>query len=153
VRTEPEPHRRRHHGRSARAAHVFPPLLARSRAKVVGRARGCPMSAAEAQRAVRASPSPGGATHEHAMAALRQASFLAGLDEATLAEVVRCSEPRRYGAGERIIGELEFGADVFVIVRGEAEVSVDAKTGERRVLGRLGPGSAFGEMSSLTGEL
>jgi hypothetical protein len=51
------------------------------------------------------------------------------------------------------VSELESGADVFVVLRGQAEVSLQARRGEKEVLGTLGPGSAFGEMSSLTGEL
>jgi hypothetical protein len=45
------------------------------------------------------------------------------------------------------------GADVFVVTKGEAEVFVEPRAGERQVLGKIAPGGAFGEMSSLTGEL
>ena len=49
--------------------------------------------------------------------------------------------------------ELESGADVFVILSGEAEVSVEGQDDKRKCSARSRPGGAFGEMSSLTGEL
>ena len=79
--------------------------------------------------------------------------FLEGVDDATLLEVFARARRQKYVAGATIVSELEPGADVFVLAMGEAEISVDTRDGERRVLGKLGPGSAFGEMSSLTGEL
>ena len=51
------------------------------------------------------------------------------------------------------MSELESGADVFVLLEGRSEVSVEPRGAERRVLCTLTPGAAFGEMSSLTGEL
>lgn len=86
-------------------------------------------------------------------AVLGKVSYLAGLDPETLAEIAARATRRRYAAGERIVVELEPGADVYVLASGEAEVSVDCAGGDCRVLGALGPGGAFGEMSSLTGEL
>jgi CRP-like cAMP-binding protein len=85
--------------------------------------------------------------------ALRKVPFLAHVDDAALGDLAKRAGVRRYVKGARIVSELESGADVFVIVKGRAEVSVDARAGERRVLGELDAGSAFGEMSSLTGEL
>ena len=51
------------------------------------------------------------------------------------------------------MSELESGADVFVILEGRAECSVEPSEGARRVLGTFDNGGAFGEMASLTGEL
>jgi CRP-like cAMP-binding protein len=87
------------------------------------------------------------------LALLRQVEFLAPLDDASLAELIAHADVERRAAGDRIVGELEAGADVFVIVAGRAEVVVEPRGGERRVIHTLGPGSAFGEMASLTGEL
>jgi CRP-like cAMP-binding protein len=86
------------------------------------------------------------------VAELAKVSFLAGLDAEALAEIAARASRQRYARDERIVSELEPGADVYVITSGEAEISVDCSDG-RRVLGRLGPGGAVGEMSSLTGEL
>lgn len=84
---------------------------------------------------------------------LAKVDFLADLDAEVLGEVVARAARRSYRTGQRIVSELESGADVYVLVKGEAEISVDSATGERQLLGKLGPGGAFGEMASLTGEL
>jgi len=84
---------------------------------------------------------------------LEQVPFLAVLDRDTLQELAESALVRHYRARQLVVSELEFGTDVFVIARGEAEVSVDSQSGERQVLDRIGPGVAFGEMASLTGEL
>ena len=86
-------------------------------------------------------------------AILGKVPYLEGLDAETLAELAAGATRRHYAPGERIVAELEPGADVYVLAVGEAEISVDCATGDRRVLGTIGPGGAFGEMSSLTGEL
>jgi CRP-like cAMP-binding protein len=91
-------------------------------------------------------------TPEH-RALLRRVEFLAPLDDATLDELIGCAERSRHPTGTRIVGELEAGADVYVVLAGSAEVVVEPHRGTRRVLHTLGPGSAFGEMASLTGEL
>jgi CRP-like cAMP-binding protein len=84
---------------------------------------------------------------------LRKVEFLAGVDDETLRELFARAHRQTYPAKSTIVSELEAGADVFVIARGKAEVSVDASDGPKQVIGELGPGSGFGEMSSLTGEL
>jgi CRP-like cAMP-binding protein len=88
-----------------------------------------------------------------AVLALAKVRYLRGLDDRTLAEIAARASRQRYAAGDRIVAELEAGEDVFVVLEGEAEISVDCASGGREVLGKLGPGDAFGEMSSLTGEL
>jgi CRP-like cAMP-binding protein len=87
------------------------------------------------------------------LAALRAVGYLSQLDDDTLADVAARARVRRYAARKRIVSELEFGADVYVMVSGEAEVFVQPRSGQRQVLGTIGPGAAFGEMASLTGEL
>jgi CRP-like cAMP-binding protein len=87
------------------------------------------------------------------LAVVRRVRFLAPLDDDSLREVASAARRGRWSKGERMVTELESGADVFVVLRGEAEVSLEGQGGEKEVLGRLGPGEAFGEMSSLTGEL
>jgi CRP-like cAMP-binding protein len=83
---------------------------------------------------------------------LASVEFLRDVDEATLGEIAQRADKRKYRAGTRLVSELEPGADVFVILSGEAEVSVEGQD-DKLVLGTLSAGSAFGEMSSLTGEL
>jgi CRP-like cAMP-binding protein len=84
---------------------------------------------------------------------LRSVDFLAMLDDATLAELLERGTLVKRPSGARLISELESGADMFVVMRGTAEVFVEPRRGQRRVLGTLGPGNAFGEMSSVTGAL
>jgi CRP-like cAMP-binding protein len=84
---------------------------------------------------------------------LRDVDFLAPLDDATLEELVEHATLARHRAGDRIVNELDAGADVFILTEGHAEVIVEPRGGTRRVLLTLSPGSAFGEMASLTGEL
>jgi CRP-like cAMP-binding protein len=78
---------------------------------------------------------------------------LAMLDDDVLAELLERGTLLKRPSGARLISELESGADMFVVMRGTAEVFVEPRRGQRRVLGTLGPGHAFGEMSSVTGAL
>ena len=87
------------------------------------------------------------------MSGLASVEFFRDVDEATLDEITQRADKRKYRAGTRLVSELEPGADVFVVLSGEAEVSVEGQQDDKLVLGTLSAGSAFGEMSSLTGEL
>jgi CRP-like cAMP-binding protein len=87
------------------------------------------------------------------LAAVRRVPFLATVDDETLFELARRGRRARWSKGARIVSELEPGADVFIVLEGEAEASLETARGERETLGRFGAGTAFGEMSSLTGEL
>jgi CRP-like cAMP-binding protein len=87
------------------------------------------------------------------VAVLRRVGFLAVLEDEALQEVLARSWRASYRPGQRIVGELEPGADVYVLLAGQVEVSVESETGGRLVLRALDAGSAFGEMASLTGEL
>jgi len=87
------------------------------------------------------------------LALLKKVSFLGRVDDDALRALATRGRRARWGKGERIVNELESGAEVYVVLRGDAEVSLEAGRGEREVLGKLAPGDAFGEMSSLTGEL
>jgi CRP-like cAMP-binding protein len=88
-----------------------------------------------------------------ALEPLKRVSFLSSVDDETLEEIAARARHQIFHRGARIVTELEFGSDVYVVVSGEAEVSVEPRAGERQVLGKLGPGAALGEMSALTGEL
>jgi CRP-like cAMP-binding protein len=86
------------------------------------------------------------------LATLRRVDFLAALDEAALGEFAARGRRQRYATGDRVFGQLEASSDVFVVLGGRAEVALEGRRGQRTVLGTLGPGSAFGEMSSITGQ-
>ncbi|GAC1351877.1 MAG: hypothetical protein NVSMB1_09160 [Polyangiales bacterium] len=85
--------------------------------------------------------------------ALRKVAFLSQLDDDTLHELAARARRQHFSPGQRIVSELEFGADVFVLTDGSAEICLDSGTSERQVLGTIGPFAAVGEMSSLTGQL
>jgi CRP-like cAMP-binding protein len=87
------------------------------------------------------------------LAVVRRVPFLAPLDDESLHELAARGQRQTWRRGERIVSELESGADVYVLLRGRADVSLEASRGQHEMLGRMGPGQAFGEMSSLTGEL
>lgn len=87
------------------------------------------------------------------VALLRNVSFLTSLDEDSLAALAARGRRVPYVQNTRIISELEPGADVYVVLGGRAEVSVEPRVGEKQVLGVFEAGDAFGEMSSVTGEL
>jgi CRP-like cAMP-binding protein len=87
------------------------------------------------------------------LAMVRRVPLLASVDDETLRGLATRGRRGRWRKGERIVSELEPGAEVFVILRGEAEATLETTRGERETLERFGAGTAFGEMSSLTGEL
>lgn len=89
----------------------------------------------------------------HLTDALGQVDFFQGLDEETLLDIASRGRRQHFRGGAAIVSELEPGADVYVLLEGEAEVSVVATDGQRQVLGTMTPGRAFGELASLTGEL
>jgi CRP/FNR family transcriptional regulator, cyclic AMP receptor protein len=88
-----------------------------------------------------------------AVEVLRRVEFLAMLDDDTLRELAARARRQTFAPGARILGELEAGADVYVIVDGDAAVTVEPRRGDVRELGTIGIGDAVGEMASLTGEL
>jgi CRP-like cAMP-binding protein len=87
------------------------------------------------------------------VALLKKVPFLASVDDDALAELGQRGRRATYRANQRIVTELEPGADVFVLLRGNAIATLETGRGARETLGTFGPGNAFGEMSSLTGEL
>lgn len=50
--------------------------------------------------------------------------------------------PRAYEAGEPIFETFDMGAEMYVVLEGEVELTIDGKT-----LETLGPGEPFGEMA------
>ena len=51
-------------------------------------------------------------------------------------------DPRPYEAGEAIFNAYDMGAEMYVVIEGEVELSIDS-----RVIETLGPGEPFGEMA------
>ena len=58
---------------------------------------------------------------------------------------------RDFPEGGRIFRRGDPGAALYVIARGAVEISVETTTGKKVLLGQLGPGDFFGELSLLDG--
>lgn len=83
---------------------------------------------------------------------LRAVPWLSSLGQHELHDVAASATHVRFKPGSAIVGELELGDELFVILGGRARVSVASGNG-RRDLGELKAGDACGEMSLLTREL
>lgn len=70
--------------------------------------------------------------------------FLKNLDSCQRREIVDSMYQKEYNARSYVIREGEAGAHLFVSAEGEFEVIKDAN-----VLGKMGPGKAFGELAIL----
>jgi CRP-like cAMP-binding protein len=82
---------------------------------------------------------------------LRMARPLCGLSDgeaAVLASFMVLAEPAE---GDVLIREGDIGDDLFIVISGEAEVSVRSHAGVARPVARLGPGDHFGEIALVTG--
>ena len=71
-------------------------------------------------------------------------NFLQNLDTSQVREIVDCMYLREFPTGTYVIREGEAGAHLFVSAEGDFEVMKEDK-----VLGRMGPGKAFGELAIL----
>jgi small-conductance mechanosensitive channel/CRP-like cAMP-binding protein len=86
-----------------------------------------------------------------ARAILRSEPLFDCLNDAQLENVLQNAEIHRYGRGERLIQEGDQGDSMFIMLRGNAAVSV-ARNGTGVRVGVMRPGDCFGEISLLTGE-
>lgn len=84
--------------------------------------------------------------------ALASVAWLSTLDPAERREVAAAATEVTFAAGEMLIGELEVGEELFILTAGTAELSVAMGEG-KKVLGKVGPGEACGELSLLTRQL
>jgi CRP/FNR family transcriptional regulator, cyclic AMP receptor protein len=71
-------------------------------------------------------------------------SLFAGADRKELLEISKATTEHRVGPGEILVTQGEAGREAFVVVEGEAVVSVDGAE-----VARLGPGACIGEMALL----
>ena len=92
---------------------------------------------------------PAPAPPEGLAASLRSVALFAALDDDQRLQLVRGVRPALYAAGEIIVREGDRDTSMFVVLRGEASVSLAGTQGE---VARLRAGDFFGEMSLLTGE-
>ena len=83
---------------------------------------------------------------------LQRVGVLASLSDEAFAELLQHVTIRTFESGENILKFGEPGANVCVLLVGEARVLKGPPAPEPREIGRLGPGDLFGEMSLLSGE-
>lgn len=77
------------------------------------------------------------------------AAFFAPLAAEERAALLAVARPVQYASGEAIVRQGQDAKSLFVVVRGEASVTLAGTSGE---VARLRKGDVFGEMSLLTGE-
>jgi CRP-like cAMP-binding protein len=91
------------------------------------------------------------ASLEQAREILEKQELFASLDEEQRTQLLEHSAQLRFGRGETMIQQGQEGSSMFIILEGEAVVSV--RQGDKAVpVATLHAGEAFGEMSLLTGE-
>ena len=83
------------------------------------------------------------------MVGLDQTRLFSTLSTAELQIVQQNSVERQHPANHVIFREGDPGDGLYVISQGQVQISALLEGGERRVLGRLGPGDFFGEMALL----
>ena len=101
---------------------------------------------------VEMSPEEGGVAPVRSVAgagAIASAALFSALSDNDRAALFAVAKSVRYAAGETMVRQGETGRSLFVVVRGEASVTLGGTHGE---VARLRGGDVFGEMSLLTGE-
>ncbi len=83
--------------------------------------------------------------------ALARVPLFSTLDAEERAVLARQAEARRWPPETRIFSRGDPGDCFYVVTQGKVEISVEATTGERRVLGTASAGEFFGELSLLDG--
>ena len=81
---------------------------------------------------------------------LRRQPIFQSLDDSERERLIDRARPLRFGRGESMIEQDHDGDSMFILLRGEAAVSIRTK-GQLVRLAALRPGDCFGEMSLLTG--
>jgi CRP-like cAMP-binding protein len=88
---------------------------------------------------------------EEARTILRDEPLFECLSDAQIENMVKEARLNHFGRGERVIQEGAEGDSMFVLLRGDAQVSV-SRNGSSIPVATLSAGDCFGEMSLLTGE-
>ena len=83
---------------------------------------------------------------------LRASPLFEGFAEDELLAVIQGLRLLSYGPGDVIVSEGEPGQSVFLLAAGTVKVFVRGPEGADRLVSRLGEGTFFGEMSTLSGK-
>jgi CRP-like cAMP-binding protein len=84
---------------------------------------------------------------------LRRVPWLASLTTTELEAVAKVGSNVTFAAGVPLVSELEVGDDLFILLEGEARVTVSQGGREPRTVGQLRAGDVCGEIAVLTREL
>jgi len=85
-------------------------------------------------------------------AAISNVDLFALLSDEARGRVADGVRERRFAAGETVVREGDRGSSMFIVESGRLGVSVHGAVGQSQKLAVLEPGSAFGEVSLLTGD-
>ena len=83
---------------------------------------------------------------------LRRVPLFADLSPDELKQVALVTSELSFSPSEILARQGEAGDEMYIILEGEIEVSVDGTAGNREVLARRGPGEVVGEMSIISRE-
>lgn len=87
-----------------------------------------------------------------AQGALRGCRLFSEVDDATLQTIAAALRPRRFRRGEVVFHAGDPGDALFIVVSGQAKVTVPSDDGsEPAILTTVGPGGFFGELALLDG--
>jgi small-conductance mechanosensitive channel len=84
--------------------------------------------------------------------AIHELDLFGPLSDEERARIASGAMERRYAPGEIVVREGDRTSSMFVVASGRAAVSIRGAGGDARNLAVLEPGTAFGEISLLTGE-
>ncbi|HEY6064518.1 MAG TPA: mechanosensitive ion channel family protein, partial [Thermoanaerobaculia bacterium] len=84
--------------------------------------------------------------------AISNVDLFALLSDEARGRVADGAHERRFAAGETVVREGDRGSSMFIVESGRLGVSVHGSVAESQKLAVLEPGSAFGEVSLLTGD-
>ena len=86
------------------------------------------------------------------MGVLQQASLFAGLDDATVLEVVRRGRLQSFAEGQTIFLQSDPASGLHVVVHGRVKVFKSSSQGRAQTLMIMGPGEPVGEVAALAGD-
>ena len=78
---------------------------------------------------------------------LKKLAFFKDFSDVELWEVIRISEWAKFLTGRTLVKEGDFGASIFVLVKGRVSVSKNSNTKNSNIIATLEKGDCFGEMA------
>jgi len=82
---------------------------------------------------------------------LTEIPIFSSLDEAERTALAELLERRNYGEGQVLFAFGDPGDSMHIVAGGRVQIYVESTVGDRIVLGEIGPGECFGEISMIDG--